>query len=62
MAFPKFRKRKFSHMFDTFPKTLGIALLGPLNTLLQINGWLTRPMKSRTNASDWYAWILESVS
>ena len=53
VAFPKFQKRKFSHMFDTFPKKLGTALSGPLNTLLQINGWLTRPMKSRTSANDW---------
>ena len=38
VASSKSLTRGSSRKFDTYPETLGIALLGPLNTFLQING------------------------
>ena len=61
-VFRKSRKRKFSHMFGTFPRKLGIAPLGRWNTLSLINGWSTRPMKSKRSVSDWSAPIRVGVS
>ena len=49
-------------MSGTFPRTLGFALLEQWNTLSLINGWLTRPMKSRKSANDWCTLIRVSIS
>lgn len=57
LAFRRFRKLRFSHTSGTSPKTLDTAPSELLNMLSQTNGWSTRLMKSRGNASDWCTWI-----